>query len=277
MGAFGGIDNNLKYLGKNASKIVNSIGRKSGRIVHNTAKTAENMKKSIKKATDSTSEVTQSKMLKTLDWAYEKTLSGLPGQKGLDDLVADYLSRDDVETAINKLIAFQTTKASTSGFITGFGGVLTIPVTIPANVTTVLLFQMRMIAAIAKMRGYDLKNDQVQTFVYATLAGTTVAEIMKKTGVIVGNKILIGVVSKIPGKTLTKINQSVGFRLVTKFGSKGAINLWKAVPVAGGVVGGTFDLVTTKAIASLAKKTFTDKGIAVGNGTVIGKADIENI
>ncbi len=33
-----------------------------------------------------------------------------------------------------------------------------------------------------------------------------------------------------PGKILTKINQLIGFRFITKFGSKGIINLGKAVP-----------------------------------------------
>ena len=126
----------------------------------------------------------------------------------------------DKEIAIKKLINFQTTKAATSGFVTGFGGVLTMPVTIPANVYSVILFQMRMIAAIALIRGYDLNSDQVQTFVYATLAGTSLTNIMKQTGIVVGNKMLLGVVKKIPGKTLTKINQAVGFRMVTKFGKK---------------------------------------------------------
>lgn len=277
MGRFDNLGKSLGDLGKNAGKIAKNVGKETGKLIDNTTKTAGNVGKNIKKATDSTSELTQEKMLQTLDWAYDKTMNGLPGQKHLDELVNDYLSKDDVETAINKLIAFQTTKAAASGFITGFGGLLTMPVTIPANITTVILFQMRMIAAIAKMRGYDLNSDQVQTFVYATLAGTTVTDIMKKTGIVVGNKMLLGVVKKIPGKTLTKINQMVGFRLVTKFGSKGAINLWKAVPVAGAVVGGTFDTVTTKSIGSLAKKTFTNDGIAVGDGTIIQKSDLTKI
>lgn len=92
-------------------------------------------------------------MLKALDWSYEATLNGLPGQKTVDDLVEDYLSKYDKETAIKKLVNFQTTKAAVSGFVTGFGGVITMPAALPLNVTTVILFQMRMIAAIAKIRG----------------------------------------------------------------------------------------------------------------------------
>ncbi|WP_146552585.1 EcsC family protein [Rummeliibacillus sp. SL167] len=240
-------------------------------------KIANNISDKLKSNSDNAVNITQEKMLQTLDWAYEKTLTGLPGQKNIQELVEDYLSKYDKETAINKLINFQTTKAATSGFITGFGGVITMPVSIPANVTTVILFQMRMIAAIALIRGYDLKSDQVQTFVYATLAGSSVSDIMKKTGIVIGNKMLLGVVKKVPGKTLTKINQAVGFRLVTKFGTKGAINLGKAVPFAGAIVGGTFDTVTTRTIAKLAKKTFTEIGIDIGDGTIINKDELDVI
>lgn len=47
---------------------------------------------------------------------------------------------------------------------------------------------MRMVAAIAAIRGYDLKSDQVQTFVYASLTGTTVADITKKQELLSGIK-----------------------------------------------------------------------------------------
>lgn len=134
---------------------------KTGKLISNIGNMGENIKKTSVQAT----EVSQEKMLQTLDWAYDKTLTGLPGQKDIYKLVEDYLKRYDVETAIDKLISYQTTKAATSGFVTGFGGILTLPVTVPANVSTVILFQMRMIAAIALLRGYDLNSDQVQTFV----------------------------------------------------------------------------------------------------------------
>jgi hypothetical protein len=42
---------------------------------------------------------------------------------------------------------------------------------------------------------------------------------------------------------ITKINQKVGFRLLTKFGSKGVINLGKMVPLTGGIIGGTESVV----------------------------------
>ncbi|GAB2023968.1 EcsC family protein [Lactovum odontotermitis] len=226
----------------------------------------EEIRKNVKTVTDKSGTLSQEKMTQALDWCYNRTLQGLPGQKTIDELINDYLSKYDKETAIDKLVKYQTTKAAISGFVTGFGGVITMPVTIPANITSVILFQMRMIAAIAKIRGYELRSDQVQTVVYKTLAGTTVTDIVKKRGIAFGNKLTISVIKKIPGKALTKINQAVGFRLVTKFGSKGLINLGKMVPVVGAVVGGAFDTGTTLTIARAAKKNFLRRELILETG-----------
>lgn len=55
---------------------------------------------------------------------------------------------------------------------------------------------------------------------------------------------------------MTKINQRVGFRFLTKFGSKGIINIGKAVPFVGGIIGGGLDFTETKIIADRAYKMF---------------------
>lgn len=211
----------------------------------------------------------QNAIMKLLDWSYDKTVNGLPGQKTVDELVDDYISKYDSDKAIDLLIKNQTTKAATSGFLTGLGGIVTLPVALPANITTVILFQMRMIAAIAKIRGYDLKDDQVQTFVYVALTGTTVVDIAKKSGIVFVNKLSLSMINKIPGTVLTKINQAVGFRFITKAGSKGIVNLGKMVPVAGGLIGGTIDTAATLRIGKMAKRTFTEYGIDIGEGQII--------
>ena len=74
----------------------------------------------------------------------------------------------------------------------------------------------------------------------------------------IGEKITVNAIKKIPGAVLTKINQKVGFRLITKFGEKGAVNLVKLVPLVGGVVGGGIDVAGTKAIAKVANQMFIE-------------------
>jgi uncharacterized protein (DUF697 family) len=61
---------------------------------------------------------------------------------------------------------------------------------------------------------------------------------------------------RISGQVLRRINQAVGFRLVTKAGSRGVVNLIKGVPLVGGVVGGTFDAAATKVVGRTAKRVF---------------------
>ena len=106
------------------------------------------------------------------------------------------------------------------------------------------------------MGGYDTDSDQVQTLVYACLAGISVDQLLKSIGVQLGTKLTMTMVKKIPGTVLTKINQKVGFRLLTKFGSKGLVNIGKAVPVVGGVISGGLDFAETKVIADRAYKMF---------------------
>lgn len=221
-------------------------------------------------------DLTQAKMMQVLDWSYEQALKGIPGQRNIDDMVNDYISKYDKETAINKLVSNQTTKAAFSGFVTGFGGIITLPVSVPANVTAVILFQTRMIAAIAKIRGYDLKSDQVQSFVYVTLLGSSLVDVVKKNSIVIGNKVALNLIKTIPGHVLVRINRAVGFRLVTKFGSKGVINFVKIVPGVGAIIGGVTDTMTTQAIAKIAKKTFTDEGIDLGDGTILEKKNLYN-
>lgn len=201
--------------------------------------------------------ITQEQMMELLGKCYEGAVNGVPGSKSCEELANDYLEKYRTpEAAARKFISYQVAKCSTSGFVTGFGGFITMPVTIPANLASVIYVQMRMIATIAYMGGYDVHSDQVQTLGYLCLVGSSITDICKSAGVKVANKLTISMLKKLPGKVLTKINQKVGFRLVTKFGEKGIVNLVKLVPVAGAVVGAGVDFAGTKIIAEKAYRTF---------------------
>lgn len=208
----------------------------------------------------------QEDILKVLDTCYEKATNGISKiSPSIARLAGDYLSKHaSKEEAIKDMLKKQVLKCTTSGFITGFGGAITLPVTIPANIGSVLYVQMRMIACTAYMAGYDISSDQVQTLVYACLAGLSVGEIAKQFGIKFGQKVAVGMIEKIPGKVLTKINQKVGFRLLTKFGEKGLINLGKLVPGVGAVINGGVDFAETKAIAKRAYQMFVENNFDIG-------------
>lgn len=210
----------------------------------------------------------QEQIMQLLNKLYDQSVNGIAKvSPPIDVLADDYLQKsNNMDTAAKKFIDYQIVKCTTSGFVTGLGGLVTLPVAIPANVGSVMYVQMRMIACLAYMGGYDTNSDQVQTLVYACLAGISIDQILKRAGIQFGNKFAMAMVKKIPGTVLTKINQKVGFRFLTKFGTKGLINIGKAVPVVGGVIGGGFDFVETKIIAKRAYKMFIkgDFGVLAG-------------
>ena len=89
-----------------------------------------------------------------------------------EELANKYLFKSNsVDEAIDNFINWQTVKCATSGFISGLGGIATLPVTIPANISSVIYIQTRMIAAIASMSGYYPNDDEVKTLVYISLTG----------------------------------------------------------------------------------------------------------
>lgn len=204
-------------------------------------------------------DLTESKIQQVLEWAYEKAVNGVPGLDTAKDLANSYKnsSQSLIEQA-NSLIRWQNSKAATSGFLAGLGGIMTLPITVPANVASVIYVQIRMIAAIAHLGGYDLKNDKVKALVYACLVANSAKDILKDVGIAAGNKLAMSLVMKIPGEFIKKINTYVGFKLLTKAGSTGVINLTKVIPIIGGIVGGSFDLYTTNKIGDIARETFIE-------------------
>jgi hypothetical protein len=204
-------------------------------------------------------------LVKALNFAYDAALAGVPGVRGVpifesvDTLADDYLGKSrDAEAAIAKLIKFQATKASVAGAVTGLGGALTLAVTLPVNLVSVLAIQLRMVAAIARLRGYDVHSDQVRSLAFVCLVGDSVWEPIKGAGISLAVTLAKRkMVNKLPGKALLALNKAVGFRLATKAGSKGIANFSRLVPIVGGVVGGALDGGATLLIASRAKDTFT--------------------
>lgn len=225
--------------------------------------TAENTKNAVTNVSNKAmnkvkTTITEEQMLEILDSLYIKSVNGIPKVSlPIDDLVEDYIKKNsNVEDAAKSLIKNSIVKCGTSGFVTGFGGFASMIATLLANITSVMYVQLRMCCAIAKMAGYDIHSDQVQTLIYACLTGSAVSDILKQAGIKFANKFGVAMVKKIPGKTLTAINRKVGFRFITKFGEKGILNLGKVVPVLGAFVGGGIDIASTRVIGYNAYKIF---------------------
>lgn len=202
-------------------------------------------------------EITRSKVVHALDWAYDKAIYGAPGMDSAEKLACDYLQLEgSLVERVDCLIRWQTAKAATSGFVNGLGGFMLMPITLPANITSVMYIQVRMIAAIAHMGGHDLRDDRVKTLVIACLCGNAAKDIVKEIGIQVGTRLTAQAIDKISSQAILRVNETVGFRLLAKFGQSGTVNLSKVVPLVGGVIGAAFDSTSTRIVGTISRDTF---------------------
>ena len=198
-----------------------------------------------------------SKMLKVMDWAFDKATGDIPGLGSSSDMAKKYLDKyGSVNAAVDHLVKWQITSSATTGFATSFGGLPTMAITLPANIAGVMGIQLRMIGAIAELGGFHEQTEEKKTGMYLCLLGSQAGNTLSKTTGQFAIKFSTAALKKLPGSVLTKINQAVGFRLFTKFGQKGLVNIHKAIPVLGGVVGGSIDALSTYSIAKAAKALF---------------------
>ncbi|TDL07029.1 EcsC family protein [Mycobacterium paragordonae] len=168
----------------------------------------------------------------------------------------------DTEVAIRRLIQIHRRWVTSSGFATGLGGLMALPVAVPTDITLFYALSARMAAAIAVLRGYDLDSEEVQSAVLISLLGAGAAGAVSGLGVEIGTKTAMAGLRRLPGRVLIGINKKVGYRLLTKFGTRGSINLVRGIPLVGGGVGAGVNVVAINRIAKYARTVFVPVDLA---------------
>lgn len=164
---------------------------------------------------------------------------------------------DDIDKAIKRLIVESVEAASVNGFVTGLGGFIAMPVTVPANMAGALVINARLAAAIAYLRGYDPKDPHVRTVATLIAVGSNAQQIARTIGIKVGEKVAMEAIKKLPITLIREINKKAGFMLLAKYGTQRAvITLAKVLPFVGGVVGGAVDATMTSVVGRTAKAMF---------------------
>lgn len=167
----------------------------------------------------------------------------------------------DVEKVIKRLIAESVVAAGSAGFLTGLGGFIVLPVTIPANIAGAMIINARLAGAVAYLRGYDLKDPHTQVMIPLVAVGANVQTALAAIGTQIGVKLTEQALKKLSVEVIRKINTRVGITLLAKYGTKRAvITLAKAIPFVGGVVGGGVDAALTGVVGTVAKKSFPALG-----------------
>jgi len=191
------------------------------------------------------------------DWAYGKAVGGMPGLEGAEELAARYRERHaTADEAVAALIRWQTGIAGAAGFVTGCGGFVALPVAMPANLASALYIQARLIAAIADLRGHDIKSPDVRTLALACMTGSKAADTLKDAGVRFGTRLTRDAVGWASPALFKKVERVAGVSATCAAGAGNAAKFGKFVPVVGGVVAAGFDAAMTQLIGRTADRVF---------------------
>lgn len=190
---------------------------------------------------------------------------GIDGLGPLDSVakVVDEAKEEkgDSEKAIDSIVRTHIKMGAAGGFATGFGGLFTMAVSLPANIVGFYVLSTRMVGSIAKIRGYDLDKPEVRAAVLLTLVGADSQDLLAKAGVTGGGRLAQVAMQRLPKAAVMVINKGVGFRLATQLGSKTLGRFTRAIPVAGGVVGAGLDGYLMNKIADHAREEFPARAL----------------
>lgn len=151
-------------------------------------------------------------------------------------------------------------KSLKNGFIgaaTGLGGLITLPVTIPADLICSWRIQASMAFSIAYVYGHTKGTTDLKTDLYIILAGDSAKEALKRIGIEASKAITKKAVEKyITKDIMLKIWSVVGRKVITKAGEKSLTSFMKMVPLVGAPVGFSFDWAATQTVGKFAIKYY---------------------
>ncbi len=186
-------------------------------------------------------------------------IKGGPGLSSAKELGNRYMKNPAYENKmeqIDALIKWEGRKNFTTGFITSLGGIITLPVSIPAALGVNWILQTRMVAAMAHIGGFNIDDPPVRMSIALCLLGKSGKEILNQNLEDVESFIRKKGLTSIPTRTLSIVNQAVGSKLMQIAAQKGLSRVSKAIPLLGGVVGGVLDFQSCKETANFAKELF---------------------
>ncbi|MGH8825512.1 MAG: EcsC family protein [Jiangellaceae bacterium] len=188
-----------------------------------------------------------------------KAVDGFPGFPGAREIARKHLTRThDVDAAVKAVIDQHVRLAGAQGFVTNLGGVVTLAIAIPTNLVGLAILQVRMVAAIAHLRGYEISAPQVRAAALMTLLGEDgVRDAIKDKDLDSHPHDFAVGAGDIDVTTLDKITAQVTQALVTRIGGKNAtLTITRRVPIIGGAISAGVDALATHSVGRYADREF---------------------
>ncbi|HVK45423.1 MAG TPA: EcsC family protein [Micropruina sp.] len=166
-------------------------------------------------------------------------------------------SRSEHEAAVDWILKQHVAYAGAQGLLTNIGGLITLPVALPANLAGLAVVQMRMIAAIAHLRGYDVDDRRVRVALTMLMLGEDEVRRRIVSGRLPTSPLVIATAPVFDPLLEQSVNERVFGDLGTKMAGKHVVLLAaKRIPFIGGGVGAATDGYLTYALGQYARREF---------------------
>ncbi len=202
-------------------------------------------------------------LMKTVFWALDKAVDGVPGTDSARTLADHWAAKDGtLRDRIDGLVRAQALKTGATGFTANIGGLVALPVAVPADLASLCYLQMRMVAAIAMLCGVsDMRDTRVRLLCAGCLAGEKILVPLKNLGIKLGMSAATAALAAVSQAAVNQVHKSVAQALAMRLGQSGAAHLGKVVPIVGGIVGGGVNMAFTYGVAKAAVRLFYDRAL----------------
>jgi uncharacterized protein (DUF697 family) len=168
----------------------------------------------------------------------------------------------DVDRAVTEVIENNTALAAGQGFLANLGGLVTVAATIPLNIAGLALLQVRMVAGIAHLRGYDLQDPRVRNAILLCTLGEDTVKGLVKQRKVPGRPMLIATAPAHDPELDKLVAAEFTSALVGRvIGKRAAGTVIRRVPLAGGVWGASADGYATWQVGRYAGRELRPRGI----------------
>lgn len=199
---------------------------------------------------------------------FDRAVDGAGPLKGAAAAADERLkeSRGNVDKAVESLVDSHVKLAGLQGFVTNIGGLVTMALTIPVNISGLALLQCHLVAGIAHLRGYDLADPRVRNAVLACLLGEDAVKSLVKKKRLPSSPMAIATAPHHDPALDPKIAAEVTSELITRVAGKRTIAMVaRRTPVLGGGVGAVADGYATYQVGKYAAKELRSRN-AIGTG-----------
>lgn len=194
---------------------------------------------------------------KAIDWVITTDSSKI---KAYVDKLRDQNPGISNDALAKKIVKRKSLKCGLFGAVTGVGGLITLPITVPTNLRLTWRTQAIMAAAIAYVYGHTEDTTDLKTDMYLIMAGNQATEALKRIGIEAG-KVLTkkAVQNLITRDIMVKIWSVVGRKIITKAGEKSLTSFMRMVPLVGAPIGFAFDWAFARTVGHFAIKYYSGK------------------